>query len=427
MIVSASLLSSAALATEVLELVDFHLIDGTGEPMREVRRLIAVDGTIILIDSDGKVPEAAPQSRWTRIDLAGAWVIPGLIDTHVHIARFPETHARAREILQQAVRGGVTALRDLGGDARTLAELERAIEAGEIIGPDIVHSAMFGGADIFAAGPIAQFVTGRAPGEAAWARQVEAGSDLRLWVAEAKGSGARNLKLYGDMTPALAAELISQARAQGMLTTAHATVFPAGPQALVDAGVGSLAHAAYLVWAAAEEIPDDYNKRTAGPWRETPADHPRLQALYRRMAEAGVSLDATLYVYEQMQSYPGVPQMPWTVQAAAWGAEATRHAHTAGVRVTTGTDWFEPRNERELPHTHEELALLVDKAGFSAHEAIVAGSRNGAIALGLERSHGTVVAGKLADLIVLEADPLADIRNTQKIRFTLRKGRVVEP
>jgi imidazolonepropionase-like amidohydrolase len=413
-------------ATEFLELRDFQLIDGTGAPARTVQRLVAVDGSIVQIDDEGSTPEPQPQSRWTRIDLAGAWVIPGLIDTHVHIGRFPDTHAKAREILDQAVRGGITAIRDLGGDARTLAELERAIGAGELIGPDIVSSAMFGGADIFVAGPIVQFATGRAPGDAAWARRIDANSDLRLLVAEAKGTGARNLKLYGDMSPALVARLISEARAQGLLTTAHATVFPAGPKALVDAGVGSLAHAAYLVWAAVDQIPDDYQRRTAGPWEQTPADHPRLQALYRDMAEAGVTLDATLYVYEQMQSYPGVPHMPWTVQAAAWGAEATRHAHAAGVRVTTGTDWFEPRNDRELPHTHEELVLLVDKAGFSPLQAIEAGTRNGAIALGLERTQGTIAPGKLADLIVLEADPLADIRNTQKIRFTLRKGRVVE-
>ncbi len=417
---------SAAPATEILELRDFHLIDGTGAPTQAVQRLVAVDGTIVQIDADGSAPEPQPQSRWTRIDLAGAWVMPGLIDTHVHVARFPDTYAKARQILNQAVRGGVTAVRDLGGDARTLAELERAISAGEIIAPDIVYSAMFGGDDIFVAGPIAQFATGRAPGEAAWARRIDAASDLRLLVTEAKGSGARNLKLYGDLTPALATELISQGLDQGMLSTAHATLFPAGPKTLVDAGVGSLAHAAYLVWAAVDQIPDDYQQRTAGPWQEFPADHPRLQALYRQMAKAGVTLDATLYVYEQMQTYPGVPHMPWTVQAAKWGAEATGHAHAAGVLVTTGTDWFEPRNESELPHTHEELVLLVEKAGFSPLEAIQAGTRNGAIALGLGQTHGTLEPGKLADLIVLEADPLADIRNTQKIRFTVRKGRVVE-
>ncbi len=417
---------SAAPAAEILELRDFQLIDGTGAPTKAVQRLVAVNGTIVQIDANGSAPEPQPRSRWTRIDLAGAWVIPGLIDTHVHIARFPDTHAKASEILNQAVRGGVTAVRDLGGDARTLAELDRAIAAGEFIAPDIIYSAMFGGEDIFVAGPIAQFATGRALGEAAWARRVDAASDLRLLVAEAKGSGARNLKLYGDLTPALAAELISQGRDLGMLSTAHATLFPAGPKALVDAGVGSLAHAAYLVWAAVEQIPDDYQQRTAGPWQAFPADHPRLLALYRQMAEADVTLDATLYVYEQMQTYPGVPHMPWTVQAAAWGAEATRHAHAAGVLVTTGTDWFEPRNERELPHTHEELVLLVDKAGFTPLAAIQAGTHNGAIALGLGQTHGTLEPGKLADLIVLEADPLADIRNTQKIRFTVRKGRVVE-
>jgi imidazolonepropionase-like amidohydrolase len=60
-------------------------------------------------------------------------------------------------------------------------------------------------------------------------------------------------------------------------------------------------------------------------------------------------------------------------------------------------------------------------------EAIVAGTRNGAIAMGRGKTHGTVEIGKVADLLVLDADPLADIHNTTRIRFTVRKGKVVSP
>lgn len=414
---------SRAIATDYLELVDFHLIDGTGHAERTVRRLVARAGVIIRIDAQGTEPVPEPTARWTRIGLDGAWLMPGLIDTHVHVARFP----RAREVAERIlVRGGVTGVRDLGGDARALAEIERASTNGELIAPHLVFSAMFGGPDIFKQGPTAELAIGQRPGEAFWAHAVTGKTDLRRLIAGARGSGTTSAKIYGDLTPKLATKLIREARRQGMQTTAHATVFSARPSDLVEAGVGSLAHAPYLVWEAVDTVPADYRERTEGPWKGIPADHPRLMALYRRMAELGVTLDATLYVYKAMQNYPGAPNMDWTEAAFAWGANATRLAREAGVRVTTGTDWFEPRDDLELPHTHDELALLVEAAGFTPMQAIVAGTRNGAIAMGRGATHGTIEVGRVADLLILDADPLVDVRNTQRIRFTVRNGQVVE-
>ena len=420
------LLSSPAGATDYLELTDFHLIDGTGAPAREVKRLVARDGIIVAVDGEGSIPQPESGARWLRIDLDGAWVMPGLVDTHVHVARFPDTRVHAEGILRSAVRGGVTSVRDLAGDARALAELERATSAGQFNGPQLVYSAMFGGPDIYRDGPTSEAIPGRAAGSAAWSRIVVADTDLPLAVAEAKGTGATNLKLYGDMDAKLVRRVIAEARRQGVLTTAHATVFPAGPGALVDAGVGSLSHAPYLVWEGAPEIPSDYRMRTQGPWSSIPPDHPRLMALYRRMAERGVFLDATLYIYKAMRNYGPEVQADWADAAFSWAAKATRLAQQAGVRVTTGTDWFEPRDEGGLPHTHDELALLVESAGFTPMEAIVAATRNGAAALGLS-SRGTVAPGKVADLLVLDASPLDDIHNTTRIRMTVVRGKVVAP
>lgn len=416
---------SPALA-DVLELRRLRLIDGSGAPARNVQRLLVRDGRIVAIDAEGTPPAPAAGEPWTRLDLGGTSVMPGLIDTHVHVARFPDTRTQAERILRQAVQGGVTAVRDLAGDARALAELQRGLAAGEWIGPHLVYSALVGGGDIFGEGPTTQMSPGWPPGSAPWARRIDAATDLRLTLAEARGTGARNLKLYGDVAPDLARAVLGEAARQDMLTTAHATVFSARPSDLVEAGVGSLAHAPYLVWEAVDEVPTDFRKRTEGPWASVPPDHPRLLALYRRMAARGTSLDATLYVYKAMKNYSPEVKADWTDAAFAWGAQATRIAREQGVRVTAGTDWFEPR-EGELPHTHEELALLVEHAGFSPMQAIVAGTSNGAIALGLDAETGTIAVGKSADLLVLEADPLRDIRHTQRIRMTFRAGRRVDP
>jgi len=388
--------------------------------------MVVRDGVIVAIDAQGQVPVAEPGARWTRIDLDGAWIMPGLIDTHVHVARFADTRTNAEKILRQAVRGGVTGVRDLAGDARALAELERSMGAGEFTGPHLEFSALFGGPGIFVHGPTAEMASGRPPGAAPWTRAIVADSDLRTAVAEAKGSGAGTIKVYGNLDAALATRLINEATRQGLHTTAHATVFPARPGDLVAAGVGTLTHSPYLVWEAVDKVPDDYGARIAGPWKTVPPDDPKLLALYKRMAERGTFLDATLYVYKAMKNFAPDMHVEWADAAFDWGAKATRLAHQAGVRVTTGTDWFEPR-EGELPHTHDELALLVEQAGFTPMAAIISGTRNGAIAMGIDRITGTVDVGKQADLLVLAADPLADIHNTTRIRMTVRAGTIVAP
>lgn len=420
--------SVPAAAADYLELTHFQLIDGTGAPERKMASMLIRNGVIVALDTEQthQTRQPEPGSTWTRVDLQGGWVMPGLVDTHVHVARFPDTRARAEAILRNAVKGGVTSVRDMAGDARALAELERAAGAGEFIGPNVVYSALFGGPDIFREGPTSQMSSGRTPGAAPWARAITLATDLHLAIAEAKGTGARIIKLYGDMDAALATATVREARAQGMLVTAHATMFPARPSDLVEAGIGSLAHAPYLVWEAVDQVPADYRARIVGPWKDIPPDHPRLLALYRWMAKRGVSLDATLYVYKAMRNFSPEVKADWTDEAFAWAAQATRIAHQQGVRVTTGTDWFEP-GDGELPHTHDELALLVESAGFTPMEAIIAGTRNGAATLGLGATHGTLEPGKVADLLVLDADPLQDIHNTRRLRMTFRAGHRVDP
>lgn len=418
---------SSGRAAEYLVLSDFRLIDGTGAPARAVQRLVARDGVIVAIDTAGTAGEPGAGDLEVRLRLDGAHVMPGLIDTHVHVGRFPEARAEAERLLRIALRGGVTGVRDLAGDARALADVERAIGRREFDGPSLVFSALFGGSGLYVAGPTSQMAPGRPPGGASWARAIDANTDLPLAIAEAKGSGAAGIKLYGNMSPALAARVVAEAKRQGLKTWAHATVFPASPGDLVEAGVDSLSHAPYLIWEAADAVPANFGARTAGAWRTIAPDHPKLLALYARMAERGVSLDATLYVYKNMPDFAPPANTGWAKDAFAWAAHATRLAHEAGVAVTAGTDWFEPTGNETLPHTHDELALLVEAAGLTPMQAIVAGTRNGAAAMGMAGRRGTIEVGKAADLLVLDADPLADIRNTARIRMTIKDGVIVRP
>ncbi len=409
-------------AAEWLVLSNFNLIDGTGADARAVNSLIIHNGVIAALDDDSQL-NPQPMDVVTRIDLDSRWVIPGLIDTHVHVARFPDALKQAEIILKQAVQGGVTSVRDLGGNARALAEINRALSNREWIGPTLVFAGMYGGPTLFADDRIGHFAPGYAPGHAPWAQAITRATDLPLTIAAIRGAGVNGIKLYGNVDASLSSSVIREAHHQRLPVWAHATVFPAGPGDLVDAGVNSLSHAAYLVWEAADEIPHDYSARTAGAWAKTPANHPALIALFKKMAEQGVFLDATLYVYQALHKVIPPEQAGWAVEASRWGAEVTRVAYQHGVKITAGTDWFEP-DPGELPHTHQELVLLVE-AGLSPMDAIIAGTRNGAESLGVLDERGTIETGKAADILILKESPLTDIRNTTKIQQVIKGGVLV--
>jgi imidazolonepropionase-like amidohydrolase len=121
-----------------------------------------------------------------------------------------------------------------------------------------------------------------------------------------------------------------------------------------------------------------------------------------------------------------LPDDPDTRRRVQGGFErfvaVTRIGHEAGVRMIAGTDIAEPP---VYPGSslHEELGWLV-RAGLSPMEALLAGTRNGAEAAGRMRDLGTIEQGKLADLVLLDADPLVDIVNTQKIAAVVADGKV---
>jgi imidazolonepropionase-like amidohydrolase len=100
--------------------------------------------------------------------------------------------------------------------------------------------------------------------------------------------------------------------------------------------------------------------------------------------------------------------------------DAAAAAHRAGVRLLAGTDDM----GRQSPNIHGELQLLVRQVGLTPLEAIRSATQYGAEALGAQDSLGTIAPGKVADLVVLRADPSADIRNTQTIAYVMQRGRL---
>jgi imidazolonepropionase-like amidohydrolase len=256
---------------------------------------------------------------------------------------------------------------------------------------------------------------------------ITAKTNIPLAVAEAKGTGATGIKLYANLPAALVESITAEAHRQGLRVWAHATVFPAGPSDLVHAGVDTVSHSPYLVWEAAPRVPDDYRMRARGDFEDIKPRAPEILALFDAMKKHDTILDATLLVFRnEAERHPqsvGAGIMPWSYAV-------TKLAHQRGVLIDAGTDGAglpygkDGPDLGQMPSVHQEMALLVEHAGFTPLQAIEAATEVGAAALGQAAKRGTITPGKLADLVVLDADPSRDIHNTTKIDFVVKHGRV---
>jgi imidazolonepropionase-like amidohydrolase len=401
------------------------VIDGTGAPAQADSTVLIRAGRIVAVypTASRPVPSGA-----TVEDLTGKWLIPGLIDAHVHISNGSGDMARYRELLSALLLNGVTGLRDMAGDARVLAYLAREARLDAPGWPDIYYSALM-------AGPTFFFQDARVPGAARgvvlggapWMRAVDETTDIRMAVAEAKGTGATGIKLYANLPASMVRRIATEAQNQGLLVWTHASVFPAKPSDAVAAGATSISHTAYLVWEAAPHIPADYRSRAFGDFTHIRPDDPKILALLDQMKQHGTILDATVRVFQQETEHA-----PDAVGKGIldWSYAVTREAHEKGVLVDAGTDsqgLVSAKQPDAGPSVAEEMALLVDHCGFTPESAIQAATQVNAMAVGQSAQRGTIAPGMAADLVVLNADPIADIRNVRKIVEVLKDGKVFRP
>jgi imidazolonepropionase-like amidohydrolase len=414
-----------AAAPKPLLLAHVGLIDGTGAPVQKNMTVAIAGDRITDVYPAGSKP--VPEGAEVR-DLSGRYVIPGLIDAHVHLTEAEPDIAHYRDHLRALLLGGVTGLRDMAGDDRLLQYLAAQAGSDAFESPDIFYVALMAGPSFFAEDFRAQDASKGEPlGFAPWMQAITAATDLPLAVAEARGTGATALKLYANLPASLVAAITAEAHRQGMRVWTHATIFPARPSDAVDAGVDTISHSPYLVWEAAPHVPDDYRMRAHGDFEHVKPNAPQILALFAAMKKRGTVLDATLLAFkEEAERHPqgvGAGIVPWSYAV-------TKLAHDRGVLIDAGTDDAGlPFTDKgadldALPTVHEEMALLVQHCGFTPVDAIQAATQVGAMALGQSAQRGTITPGKLADLVVLDADPARDIRNTTRIDFVVKNGRI---
>jgi imidazolonepropionase-like amidohydrolase len=408
------LVSPGRSAVPDLVLRNATVIDGRGGPPVAGATVVIQDGRIAQV-ARGTV-RTAPGAR--EIDLTGRWLIPGLIDAHVHVATDPTGRdANVRRTLADAFRGGVTTVRDMGGDAIALAELARWADSAEVAVPRVRFSALFGGPSFFGDPRTIASAHGGIPGELPWLRAVRDTTDLRASITSAKATGATGIKIYADLPPERIAAVTREAHRQHLTAWSHATVYPSLPRDAVEAGVNVLSHAMYLIWETQRPVPATYHEgRTALRALGSPVvDSIALGALFDRMRSRNVMLEPTLYVAEAQPSLQKI--LPFC-------RDVTGLAARRGVSIVAGTD--DILGERDsTANLHRELELLVE-SGLSPLAALTAATRNGARALGLDQTYGTIEKGKVADLVVLDADPRIAIGNTRRVRMVIKGGRVYE-
>jgi imidazolonepropionase-like amidohydrolase len=388
------------------------LIDANHIPGLAHQTVLISNGTITSIFPDGSrtLPDSVSILRAT-----GKYLIPGLIDTHVHMATDPsgtDNRANTLRVLERMLRSGITTVRDMAGDARILAGLSRDSRTGDILSPDIYYSALMAGPEFFTDPRTHSSTAAGVAGEMPYMRAVTPTTDFTLAVAEAKGTGAWGIKLYADIDPVTVEKIVTEAKRQGLLVWGHVWLQQSKPSDLINAGVSPISHAPLLLYETMDSIPASWKhgRHDDKFWDDHIHADPAMLA---SMKAHHTILDATLLTYERLAYEDSNRRYMLPIVR-----RLTAQAYKAGVTICTGTD-----DDQEV-FVQGEMAALVKDAGMSNAGVLIAATRNGALALGIESTTGTIEAGKTADLVVLNSNPLDDIDNVNSVYLVVKAGKI---
>jgi imidazolonepropionase-like amidohydrolase len=421
------------------------VIDGTGRaPVPDAVLLIA-DGRIVALGPRGEVrlPEDA-----ARIEVGGRWIMPGLIDAHVHFfqsgglytrpdiidlrairsyeAELAAIRAKLPQTLARYVASGITSVVDVGGPDWNVAVRARADElkaaprvavAGPLLGtyapPELEADEP----------PIVEIATPEQV-RAEVRRQLNLGVDLiKIWFVSPET----------DLAPARAwvRAAVDEAHAAGVRVVAHATEQRVA-RAVIEAGIDILAHSiddepldrATLALMREQGVVYTTTLIVGQRYRAVFGRHLELTGTERRLGDPDAIAsfaDLDRLPPEVLPSWVGRAR-PRPLDPVA--AHNLRRVQAAAITVAAGSD---AGNIGTLhgPSLHRELELMV-QAGLTPMQVLVAATRGGAAVMGRD-DIGVLAPGRLADFVILQADPLADIRNTRRIWRVVRGGNMVDP
>jgi imidazolonepropionase-like amidohydrolase len=408
---------------EILVLTNVTMIDGNGgRPVPNMTVIISGERIADLFATGKKgLPAGA-----TVINLSGYYLIPGLIDSHYHFMLGMRSNEEEEALHRFAFLGGITTVRDMAGDAIALAELAKTAANGTVQCPRVYFSALMAGPTHLLGDRRVDQISHRQPrGEAPWARAITPETDIAKAVSEAKATGATGIKIYTDLAPEIVAKITTEAHRQGLKVWSHAAIYPGRPSDAVRAGVDVISHSNLIIAEAMEKVPQQYaGSYPLLDYNSAGVESKAISDLLRLMLEKGTFLDPTMVVISQLAKTEKGKIFQDPQQMAEWSYMFTMRAHIRRIPIVAGTDVQETPTTRGFPNIHTEMELLVTKGGLTPIEAITTATRNGAQVLGISDSYGTIAPGKIADLVVLIADPSTDIRNTTKIAYVIKGGKV---
>jgi imidazolonepropionase-like amidohydrolase len=418
-------------------LVGATLIDGSGGPPLEDAAVVVRRGKVESVGS--RASFELPRST-SQIDVTGRWIIPGLIDAHVHLTQ-AAGWAPARYLAW-----GVTTVRDMHGPLNSVISIRRRSNTGT---PDSPR--------LYAAGAMIDGLPTTYPE----AIGVNSENDARKAVDRLVSAGVDFIKIYTHVDPPLLRAILDEAHTFNVAVAAHLGMTDAVTAA--RSGVTSIEHMTGVPEAVSRErsslLASHYRGFFPGwtsferSWADL--DSSALSQLAGRLVQERVTLVPTLILHETLSrlddpamlrdpalaDVPAAAREEWDVPGmiarAGWDqadfAAFQRSRPTqnlfvrafaaAGGRIVTGTD---SPNQLLVPgySEHRELELLV-AAGISPREALRTATRNAAVLLGTD-SLGLLAPGKVADLLVLTRDPLIDIRNTRAIEAVMSRGHLLD-
>lgn len=400
-------------------LYGFTLIDGSGGPPVPDAAM-AIRGNEILTLSSRLELLSGPNAPRDAIvtNLGGGYVIPGLIDAHVHLATVPNRE-RAEEHLTKLLYSGVTAVRDMAGDARSLASLARDTRVGQIKAPDVYFSALMAGPTFLSDPRPQSSAAGEVAGAVSWMQAITADTDLVTAVAQAKGTYASGIKIYANLEADLVEGITREAHRQNMPVWAHSMVFPTRPLAVVESGVDVISHVCRLAWEGMAQAPTEYHHDQVPLYGNFSAASPVFTELFEAMKQHGTILDATLAMYPRMAANSNSPQSDRC--DVDFARALVRRAHEEGIPIAAGTD-FLTDDDDPFPALFLEMEDLVNGAGLSPMAAIQAATTVAAAATGVSDRHGLLAHGRPVSFVYLTDNPLEDIGNLRSVQAVWKNG-----
>lgn len=343
------------------------------------RTVVVRDGIIRSMRKAGRHKPAGSE------DLSGKYLMPGLIDAHVHLG-----DCGRAGILPLAIKNylaaGITTCRDCGGDVRPLILFQNDIRQGKAVGPTVYYSSFWAGTPYMTSAKVRQDTKGWGTDDAPWSQTVKEGmtsDDFERMVSQAKAFGCTGLKLYTDITSKQLHEIMPVCSKLGLMAWGHAEVIPATVEDAVDAGMQVMSHA-YLIIG----MTNCFNHTYLSEQLFSPGEVARRKRIFQAMREKGIVFDPTVKVSEDTY---GVFRI-------------TNEAYREGVTIDAGTDLISHKCIY-----HDELRLLHDSCGMSNADVIKAATVNGAKSVGQEGRIGEIAKGARADLMVLSGNPLQSI------------------